>query len=169
VFDTPPQQSYNNGCPSFPHTTACSVNPDGDMFMNFMDLTDDACMNMFTTGQKNKMRSLFDAGGARNSFLSSSACDSSYTAEAGPLPGEEIKQVFSIQAYPNPVIDNLVIKSSAANDLVGKQLRIFNVLGKVVVAKILSSQINTININRLPAGIYMVQIGEEIVRKIIKQ
>ena len=169
VFDTPPQQSYNNGCPSFPHTTACSVNPDGDMFMNFMDLTDDACMNIFTTGQKNKMRSLFAAGGARNSFLSSNACDSTYTAQAGPLPAEEIKPVLSIEVYPNPVIDKLVVKSSVANDLVGKRLIIFNVLGKVVVTKILSSQINTINFEGLPAGIYMLQIGEETVRKVIKQ
>ncbi|RZM06713.1 MAG: hypothetical protein EOO88_52935 [Pedobacter sp.] len=30
VDDTPPQRSYNFYCPSFPHTTVCSVNGNGD-------------------------------------------------------------------------------------------------------------------------------------------
>ena len=76
IADTPPQQNFNNGCPSFPHKTSCSINNDGDMFMNFMDFTDDACMYMFSKGQAIKMRSMFATGGARNSFLISSVCDS---------------------------------------------------------------------------------------------
>ena len=39
------------------------------MFMNYMDFTNDACMNMFTTGQKIKMRSSFALSGKHNSFL----------------------------------------------------------------------------------------------------
>ena len=55
------------------------------MFMNYMDFTDDDCMNMFTQGQENEMRSLFALGNSRNSFLNSSVCDSSL-AQGGPLP-----------------------------------------------------------------------------------
>jgi hypothetical protein len=159
IDDTPPQQSFNNGCPSFPHTTACSVNSNGDMFMNFMDLTDDACMNMFTIGQKNKMRSQFAVGGVRNSFLNSTGCDTSYTAEAGPVPAEEIKNI-SLVIYPNPVTDKLFIKGSNTEDLAGKQLKIYNVLGKIVNTRLLTSQTNIINMTDLPAGIYFLQIGE---------
>lgn len=50
VTDTPTSQTSNFGCPTFPHVT-CSNGPNGDMFMNYMDYTDDACMYMFTTGQ----------------------------------------------------------------------------------------------------------------------
>lgn len=50
VADTPNQESMNFGCPTFPHIT-CNNHPNGDMFMNYMDYTDDACMYMFTKGQ----------------------------------------------------------------------------------------------------------------------
>jgi hypothetical protein len=65
VNDTPTQQTSNFGCPSFPHKT-CSNN--GDMSMNYMDYTDDACMYMFTLGQKTRMQAVFASGGPRNSF-----------------------------------------------------------------------------------------------------
>ena len=67
VADTPTQQTSNFGCPSFPHTT-CSNGANGDMFMNYMDYTDDACMFMFTPGQKSRTRAIFDISGARASF-----------------------------------------------------------------------------------------------------
>ncbi len=54
VDDTPNQATDNQGCPSFPHIT-CENGPNGDMFMNYMDYTDDACMFMFTRGQVERM------------------------------------------------------------------------------------------------------------------
>lgn len=73
VTDTPKQQTSNGGCPAFPHTT-CSNGVNGDMFMNYMDYTDDACMYMFSTGQKTRMRALFAAGGARVGLTTSAGC-----------------------------------------------------------------------------------------------
>ena len=67
VADTPNQAGSNSGCPGFPIVT-CSNQ--GDMSMNYMDYTDDACMNLFTSGQKDRMRTLFAAGGLRESFIS---------------------------------------------------------------------------------------------------
>ena len=52
VSDTPVQETENYGCPSHPSP---SCDNDGDMFQNFMDYTDDACMNLFTNGQKERM------------------------------------------------------------------------------------------------------------------
>ena len=65
--DTPNQANENYGCPSFPQVS-CSNGPNGDMFMNYMDYTDDACMFMFTGDQKNRMLAVFATGGPRNSF-----------------------------------------------------------------------------------------------------
>ena len=48
--DTPIQNAENYSCPSHP-STSCTNS--GDMFMNYMDYTDDNCMNLFTVEQKN--------------------------------------------------------------------------------------------------------------------
>jgi hypothetical protein len=72
ISDTPVQQGPNYGCVTFPHIT-CSGDSKGDMFMNFMDYTDDACMNIFSAGQKKRIQTLFSFGGARASLLNSDA------------------------------------------------------------------------------------------------
>ncbi|MBK8145690.1 MAG: T9SS type A sorting domain-containing protein [Bacteroidetes bacterium] len=73
VGDTPNQADENYGCPAFP-AVSCANGPNGDMFMNYMDYTDDACMYMFSAGQKTRMDALFIAGGARVSLLTSPGC-----------------------------------------------------------------------------------------------
>ena len=70
VNDTPMQQGPNYGCVTFPHIT-CNADSKGDMFMNFMDYTDDACMSLFSAGQKARIQALFSFGGARASILTS--------------------------------------------------------------------------------------------------
>ncbi|HWA06115.1 MAG TPA: M43 family zinc metalloprotease, partial [Ignavibacteria bacterium] len=51
VGDTPNQAAEFYGCPGYPTVDACSPSAPGVMFMNYMDYTDDACMNLFTNGQ----------------------------------------------------------------------------------------------------------------------
>jgi hypothetical protein len=65
VDDTPNQAGPNFGSPTFPRVT-CRNDPDGDMFMNYMDYTDDAGMFMFTAGQVLRMRAALD--GPRSSI-----------------------------------------------------------------------------------------------------
>ncbi|MFM8918170.1 MAG: M43 family zinc metalloprotease, partial [Bacteroidota bacterium] len=67
VSDTPTHNASNYGCPSYPHYSTCSGSPI-EMTMNYMDYTDDACMYMFTAGQKSRMNATFLSGGGRNSF-----------------------------------------------------------------------------------------------------
>ena len=63
IEDTPKQRSGNSGAPVFPKTTACNNTAEGEMFMNFMDFTNDASMGMFTAGQKMAMRAQFEING----------------------------------------------------------------------------------------------------------
>jgi hypothetical protein len=74
VSDTPTSDNPNYGC-AVGHVSCSST----DMVQNYMDYSDDGCMNLFTAGQTARMRALFDAGGARASLLSSGGCGSAPT------------------------------------------------------------------------------------------
>jgi hypothetical protein len=69
VNDTPTSDAPNYGC-ALGHVSCNST----DMVQNYMDYSDDACMNLYTLGQKNRMRALFSPGGARESLLASAGC-----------------------------------------------------------------------------------------------
>ncbi len=71
VADTPNTSGPNTGKPSFPNRpNVCpGIGTNGDMFMNYMDYTDDDTMYMFTIGQVVRMRAALD--GSRRSILDS--------------------------------------------------------------------------------------------------
>ncbi|RNL93483.1 zinc metalloprotease [Sinomicrobium pectinilyticum] len=64
VNDTPDADGPSRGCPVYP-TVACGSN---NMTMNFMDYSDDECLNMFTEGQKDRMLAVFTTGGFRQTM-----------------------------------------------------------------------------------------------------
>ena len=70
--DTPTQFGSNGGCPSFPYVTCANGPNGGDMFMNYMDYTDDACMNLFTEDQKTRMIDAINTH--RSDLLTSNGC-----------------------------------------------------------------------------------------------
>jgi hypothetical protein len=72
VSDTPTQQKDNGGCPTFPHVT-CNNGPNGDMFMNYMDYSNDDCMNMFTKGQTTRMLAVVNSA-PYNALKTSDGC-----------------------------------------------------------------------------------------------
>lgn len=67
VGDTPPHNTANYGCPAQGHKSTCTGTPN-ELWMNYMDYTDDRCMYMFSTGQKDRMLAVFAAGGPRAGF-----------------------------------------------------------------------------------------------------
>ena len=69
VDDTPDSDGPNYGCAL--GNVACGTE---DMVQNYMDYSDDACMNLFTQGQSDRMNALFLPGGARASLLTSTGC-----------------------------------------------------------------------------------------------
>ncbi len=163
IADTPPQETYTTGCPNFPRTSSCSINPFGDMFMNYMDFTNDACMNMFTHDQALEMRGQFAIGGFRNSFLNATACDSSL-AQGGPAgsdttnPKIVLASQLSWSVYPNPFVDQIHIQSQDGSDLIGKTAKLYDVTGKLYLVQVLQSQQNVIQVYNLPSGMYFLKV-----------
>ncbi|MDA0912927.1 MAG: M43 family zinc metalloprotease [Bacteroidetes bacterium] len=86
VSDTPSSDGPNYGC-ALGHVSCGSV----DMVQNYMDYSDDACMNLFTVGQSLRMDALFAPGGARASLLTSGGCGNVVepTCEDGVQNGDE--------------------------------------------------------------------------------
>ena len=71
VADTPEDDGANYGCAL---GSASCVAGTSAMVQNYMDYSDDACMNLFTQGQSDRMNALFLPGGARASLVSSAGC-----------------------------------------------------------------------------------------------
>jgi hypothetical protein len=85
VEDTPNQAGPTFDNPSFPQIS-CNNGPNGNMFMNYMDYTDDAAMFMFTQGQARRIDSCLE--GVRASFLAAPVFALS-AAQAGPSPAAQ--------------------------------------------------------------------------------
>ena len=171
IDDTPQQSSYNNNCPSFPSVSSCSPDSNGDMFMNFMDYTNDACMNLFTNGQKTKMRRQFSINGPRNSFINSFVCDSSMAISNDTII--VVKAVVpSFNIYPNPATNVLNIEGMNGFDLKGKVLKLYTSSGVLQFTKSNLMSYEKINISQLHSGVYFLSIisgRESKVLKLIKQ
>lgn len=77
--DTPPQKGgfgggtngQNFGAPTYPINVGICGSPYGDMFMNFMDYTNDAVLYMFTPDQKTRMHTALAEGIYRNQLAAS--------------------------------------------------------------------------------------------------
>jgi hypothetical protein len=168
VDDTPTQRGSNRGNPTGEKFT-CGTTAHGDMYMNFMDLTDDASMFMFTTGQRNRMRALFEAGGARQNMLGVNV------QYAGSIQTLTIKPepvlVVTASVYPNPASGSINIEIKNAFNWVNQPVTIYNLMGQPVINKIMTGNRITINISGLQAGVYFVREGSgenQMVTKFVK-
>ncbi len=152
VADTPPQETDNNGCPTFPHNAnnSCGSDADGEMYMNYMDYSDDACMNMFTFDQGTRMQSALN--GDRAGLLTSLGC--SITTS--------INEVFlenNFDIYPNPNNGNFIINAQLTKTE-NVNISLYNLLGaKIKQFDNVKNYPFQINLNDLPNGSYFIQFN----------
>ena len=169
VSDTPKQASYTIGCPSTVRIT-CGNGPYGDMYMNYMDFSNDACINMFTEGQKARMRALFNTGGPRNSLLLSKGLNPPLIAES-PSTTEDPKWLHP-QLFPNPANNELNFDLSYDIRWMGKTIFVTNLQGQTVMNLSITSKNLKIDISRLQAGMYFLAAkkddGESMKMRFIK-
>ncbi len=87
VSDTPASDGPNFGCT--PNHVSCGTT---DMVQNYMDYSDDSCLNLFTQGQKDRMRAVLAPGGFRRSLALSDKCgggSTEPTCDDGVQNGDE--------------------------------------------------------------------------------
>jgi hypothetical protein len=114
VDDTPSQETENYGCPTHPSPT-CDNN--GDMFQNYMDYTNDACMNLFTNGQKERMHATLNTerlGISNTDFCQLPFEDVGINSNVQPSEnevycGENIELITTLYNYSENVISKASI------------------------------------------------------------
>lgn len=79
VGDTPTQQSESRGCQK--GRVSCGG---ANMVENYMDYSDDACMSIFTRGQKTRMRAVMELSPRRRELTASNVCGTLVAAK--PVP-----------------------------------------------------------------------------------
>jgi len=162
IDDTPPQSSGTNGCPSGVVST-CNNGPNGNMYMNFMDFTDDACISMFTCGQREVMRSLFEADRPRQQLLQSKGL--SEPSLPALVTHEDETVSLPVKLYPNPASGFVQVSADQAID--GLPVVIQNYSGQIVLQTSLSKN-GRINIGHLRAGLYFIKVGNSKTIKLLK-
>jgi hypothetical protein len=93
--DTPTQAGDNSGCPTHP-TPTCTNS--GDMFVNFMDYCDDACLTIFTEDQKARMVTVMQNSPRRGSLNSSNVCSGGVVCD----DVQNFSDTDTPSLYPNP-------------------------------------------------------------------
>jgi hypothetical protein len=157
VEDTPQQGFYTKGCPSG-FRSSCNNGNAGDMYMNFMDYTNDNCMNLFTLGQRQRMRAAFEKGGPRASLLASKGLSESWATEA-PLVET------GVALYPNPAQDRLVLQTESSQ--AGKTVSFLNSQGQVIRVERITAPQQIFSVQQLNPGIYFLK-GEGFLYKFVK-
>ena len=94
VADTPTQASLTNGCPNHPRPS-CSNS--GDMFQNYMDYSNDNCMNIFSNGQKAVMQAVMNPTSGRTNRRTLDAFSATLCA-AAPLTANFTESATTINA-----------------------------------------------------------------------
>lgn len=103
VNDTPNANGSNGGC-QIGSSSCGSV----DMVQNYMDYSDDGCMNLFTLGQRNRMRAVLLNNGPRASLANSNRCstvvDPDPDPDPDPNPGcADVELSFTFDRYPEDI------------------------------------------------------------------
>lgn len=145
VDDTPNQASASNwACDTTRNSCIDPVDDLPDMIENYMDYSDERCMNSFTNGQIAIMRAVLE--GPRNGLLQTVSTRDPFATK-------------SFSMYPNPSADgifNLSLYYNMDNDQLKYQ--VFDKMGRLVNSGNISSLQNRIDLSGNSPGMYFFRL-----------
>lgn len=130
VSDTPMQKGENYGCPSYPQTSEsggrCNNSDPSSMFMNYMDYSDDECMNMFSQGQATRMLAVLN-NAPYNALKNSNKCSSSpaqdddagiasVSSPSGNICSSSVTPALVLKNYGANTLTSVTIKYKVDNN-----------------------------------------------------
>jgi Pregnancy-associated plasma protein-A len=134
VDDTPIQNNYTSGCITSPQSDCATTK----MSQNYLDYTDDACMNLFTQGQVNRMNTVIQNSPRRKELPNS----------AGSQPATAVANDLGIRSILNPsytscngsIVPSILIRNYGTNSVNTAQLQ-FQLNGMITETKAITSSI----------------------------
>lgn len=154
--------TFNDYCPDTPAANgpnydcnqvydSCPAAPGNDMTENYMDYTNDTCMNTFTQDQKARILAVLQNSPRRNTLTTSTACN------AIMATNDVRSQNENISIYPNPVKDYLNIKAKNGTKLV--RYVIYNALGQEAMKNEIKSESDfKIHKSKLGTGLFIITV-----------
>lgn len=162
--------SYNDYCPDTPATAeenyecayvdSCPAALGRDMVENYMDYANDACMNIFTQNQKDRMVAVMNNATRRRTLKTSTVCQA-------PAGAEEFNYLNGINLYPNPATS--VVNIAIANGDLPDSFTVYNSLGQQVSTVNVKGAANlTVNTSGYSTGIYFIKVSKGNQSKTLK-
>jgi hypothetical protein len=142
------------------HITMCP-NDLIEMYMNFMDNTDDNQLSLFTEGQIKRMKAILSSNGQRGSLANETMACMALGQKQILFVGKVQKTSNTVLLYPNPTSGNVQIRLSVAQS--GEvTISVINALGMQVHAQsylvIEGNQDILLDCERFPMGTYFVRV-----------
>ena len=167
VDDTPLHNTYNFGCPEQGHLSTCTGTP-LEMWMNYMDYTDDRCMYFFTDGQAARAGFFIDSDPQLNSIVSSTCTSTRVNNNDITItPGNSFNSsrtiAGSVSLYPTITSGQLTL--SVNNPTEGKaDINIYNQAGALMMKQQLfisnGKRYDLVDVSKLPNGIYFLEFSQ---------
>ena len=178
VGDTPLHNAANFGCPGAGHRSTCTGTP-LEMWMNYMDYTDDRCMYFFSDGQVARSSFYIDTDPQLHSIVNStctlsSANNTIVTNTSGGSNSGRLSNPYFL-VYPSITAGPLTVQFDAATN--GKaEVNIFNATGSLLsrntIGVVKGENTKLVDVSKLANGIYILQLNQDNdkrVRKLIVQ
>ena len=146
--DTPAANTMHYDCAQ--EYDSCTSAPGKDMTENYMDYSNDTCMNIFTLDQKARMMTVMQNSPRRSTLKTSTVCQP-------PLGNPSFQLLQGIKLYPNPANDvlNIAVSDSSKTP---DSYTIYNSLGQAVKQiKTVTEESLKIDTSNYSTGIYMIR------------
>lgn len=158
--DTPPVSGLPNPfCGTNNDTRGLCSGATSRQWQNYLDYTDDACMDRFTPCQVTRMRTVLES--SLNTTYRNLVSQNNFIATGGDIATSVNETTFnnSIRIYPNPVQNKIWIERK---QIIGaEEYSIINLEGKILSQGRITGLRQEIDLGQLPSGCYLLKIGNE--------
>jgi hypothetical protein len=157
--DTPKQETFTSGCPTGVLASCTTGVP--RMKENYMDYTNDACMNIFTSDQKRRMRMVLRNCIRRKSLLTSPVIPCSANTDTQPPVFPANKKIKCYYRDNNEFSNILVVEAPDKATL--SEVVLFDFAGRAIPFRSLDDESKSpikseIQLTGLACGIYFIRI-----------